>query len=523
MLKLLIVDDEKLVRELIRLSVDWNQIGFTIVATAESAEEAIEMVEETHPDVVFTDVRMPEKTGLDLARIILKKYPEIKIVVISGYDEFSYVNEGLKLGIFDYILKPIAEEALYTVGCKVRDAVLEEQKHKEEFNLYKNEFERNYFEIREKAIMRLVYSLEVESVADNLRVFNIELHEDVFQVAILKYGLTEEFETECDLLESIQIRKYMDKFFEPYDHVFLFERRYQYIGIINNQSNIDFAKLCIELSNELVNKLSIQICIGVGGYYKDIRKLIVSYREAQNALKYSFAKKNGKCIFYNDIISDLNQEIDIRDSVIKNYNYYICMGMMNEAKAILKDIYDYVSRKNYSKDQAIFLTINLIIETYTAAKELKINMGNIENDRTKVISEVLKTTELSEMEISISILLDRLFDTFRKENENSNTNVVMNVESYIKEHYCDPEISLIQVSEMVYVNPNYLSRVFKKKTGKTFREYLLDVRMENAILLLRQTSLKSYEVAERVGIPDPNYFSTCFKKKFGYSVNEMDY
>ena len=117
MLKLVIVDDERLVRELISLCVDWNELGYEIVGSAKTAEEGLELVEKVQPDVLFTDVRMPGKTGLDLGRTVLEEFPDLKVVVISGYDEFSYVNEGLKMGIFDYILKPIDRNDDKAKGC----------------------------------------------------------------------------------------------------------------------------------------------------------------------------------------------------------------------------------------------------------------------------------------------------------------------------------------------------------------------------------------------------------------------
>lgn len=521
MIKLLIVDDERLVRELIRLSVDWEEIGFTIVGTASTAEEGIEKVDELKPDVVFTDVRMPGQTGLDLARTIVDKYPMIKVVVISGYDEFAYVNEGLKIGIFDYLLKPIAEDALREVGCKVRDAILSQRRHNEEFEHYKREFELNYNKIREKAISRLVYSSEAESAAENLKVFHIELNEDIFQVAVLEYGQGIEYETEKELLEAIRIREIVDDFFSGYDHIFLFERSYPYIVIINNQKDVDFNRLCQDVCRFIAETVPIQVCIGVGSFYKSLWQLSISYREAKSALKYSFTRQSGKCIYFQEILKNQSQEQSVHDVVMKNYSDYISQGMISEAKEVLKDIYDNAVNQNLTRDQAIFMTINLIMETYTAAKELKIDLDNIEKIRTKMVADILTMTDLFEMEKSILNLLDKLFETFRKVNETNHANVLASIEDYIKTHYEEPDLSLTKIAETFYMNPNYLSRVFKKKTKKAFREYLLDYRMEKAMILLRQTSLKGYEVADKVGIQDPNYFSVCFKKKFGYSVREM--
>lgn len=521
MLKLLIVDDERLVRQMIQMCVDWEKIGFTVVGTASTAEEGLIKVEELCPDVVFTDVRMPGQTGLDLARAVIERYPSIKVVVISGYDEFTYVNEGLKIGIFDYLLKPIAEESLLKVGCKVRDAIQKERKHNEEFERYKLEFEQNYKSILEKAISRLVYSENVDLVAENLKVFGIELQENCFQAVVVEYSFGEEFESEEELLTSFKAREMVEAYFGSYSHIYLFERSYPYIVILNNEMKIGFEELCRGLCKFLSDQ-RLFVRIGIGGFYEDLRQLSVSYREAKIALKHGFTKQSGECISISELPSKEMKHPELQRTLIQNYTYYIGQGMLREAKQQIQEIFADLSEIALSRNQAIFQTANLVIETYGAIGQLHISGEALERTRMNTLAQVLQMKDLEEMKTCILELLDQLFVLFRKQNEEHSVGVIESVEEYIQGHYNNPEISLAQVASMVYVNPNYLSRAFKKKTGKTFREYLLDLRMENAMRLLCRTSLKSYEIAEKVGIKDPNYFSVCFKKKYGYSVQDLN-
>lgn len=521
MLKLLIVDDERLVRQLIQMCVDWEKIGFMVVETASTAEEGLEKVRELQPDVLFTDVRMPGQTGLDLARAVVERYPSIKVVVISGYDEFSYVNEGLKIGIFDYLLKPISEEALEKVGCKVRDAILKERRHNEEFERYKREFEQNYEAVREKNISRLVYSQNVELVADNLRVFGITLQEDCFQAAVLEYSFGEEFESEEELITSFKAREILEELLKPYPRIYFFERSYPYLVVLNNEMQDGFEELCRELCRILAEQ-GLFVRIGIGGFYRDLRQLSISYREAKTALTYGFTKQPGECIAISELPKQEAGEQQLYRNQIQNYTYYIGQGMIPEAKNQIKEIFASLRGQALSREQAIFQTANLAVETYAAAGELHISADEIEQGRMSTLARVLQIRDLDEMEQSMLGLADQLMLAFRRKNEERSGGVVETVEEYVQEHYFQPDLSLAQMAQMVYVNPNYLSRAFKKKTGKTFREYLQDLRMEKAMVLLRSTALKSYEVAEKVGIRDPNYFSVCFKKKFGYSVQELE-
>ena len=187
MLKLLIVDDEKLVREMVKLCIDWNEIGFEIVGMTSTADEGEALVDALRPDLLITDIRMPHRTGLELARSVLNKYTDLKVVIVSGYDEFDYINEGLKIGIFDYVLKPIDDTALRELAIRVRNVILEEHRHTEEFARLKQEFEQNYHYMRERHIERLITSQNMDSAVENLRYFGVELNEGCYQAAILEY------------------------------------------------------------------------------------------------------------------------------------------------------------------------------------------------------------------------------------------------------------------------------------------------------------------------------------------------
>ena len=522
MLKLVIVDDERLVRELISLCVDWNELGYEIVGMSASAEEGLEMVRKLKPDVLFTDVRMPGQTGLDLGRVVLAEFPLLKVVVISGYDEFSYVNEGLKMGIFDYVLKPIDADVLSEMAIKLRDQIYAERKHQEEFRQYKDILEKNYTSIKERSIGRLVTSKNVDMVAENLKFFNIELADDCFQAAIIEYKADEEFEQENDLLRSIQVRKAVDDYFKDCPGVLIFESRFQRVDLINNQLGIDFYQMLCGFVESFLKKNKMSIRIGVGEFYQDIRQLPISYREARHVLRQYFQPGKGYCHKYSDLLTMQNTDTYIHESPWKNLGYYLNQGMVTEAENEISRSFKGMQESQMQRTEITFVCMSYIIEIFSAASNLKMKQEALEHYRQEAMTRLMDNYRLADMHDFIINLTEQIFAVYRKENETKNVNAIETVENYVKEHFSNPEISLAQMADMIYMNPNYLSRAFKKRTGKTFREYLFDLRMEEAFKLLRHTSLKSYEVAEKVGINDPGYFSTCFKKKFGISVQDME-
>lgn len=525
MLKVLVVDDETLVRELIIRCVNWKELGLEIAGTAGTAQEALERVEELEPDILFTDVRMPVMTGLELGRSVLENHPEIKVIVVSGYDEFSYVNEGLKMGIFDYILKPIKQEVLQEVACRARDAILEERQHQEEFSRLKQEFEQNAGLIKKKQLELLVTSNETETILERLEYFGVQWNCFVNQVAAVEFeGADEEGEengTEQELMHLVQFTMLIEDFFTPYTNIFTFERGLQRIVIINNQMEEGFEGLCNCLKQRLMEEMHTVIRIGIGELYPDIRQLRISYVEARDALKCSFSFGLEQSACYRDISRDMGEDAGIQDSFVNKIGYYLRQGMDGEVQKILKESYDSMKCHAITKEKGIVLSMQYMMEMISALAELKVPAEYMTDNEARMIGNLMTKNSLEEIQAYLGDVAAGVSGAILKQNEAYNRDVVKKVEVFLEENYGNPEISLAEIARTMYVNPNYLSRAFKKKTGQTFREYLMRIRMQNAMRLLRQTDLRSFEVAERVGIVDPSYFSVCFKKVCGMSVQEF--
>ena len=521
MLKLLIVDDERLVRELIKRCVNWQELGFEIVGTAEDAQEALPLVRELRPDVLMTDVRMPGSTGLDLGREVLRDYPDTKVIVVSGYDEFAYVKEGLDIGIFDYILKPIAADVLKDVAVRVREAIEQERAQREEYQHLKQEFEQNYEVIRERQLERLLHDGDPDSVAENLKFFDIYLQEGCYQTAVIECQNDEEINQTEDVLASMLVYDEARKYLEGKEHIFCFERRTHRIVVINNDGEIDFTRLCDDLLRKLTGVTSKSIRIGLGERYEKINQLSISYSEAKQALKYSFFTDPGKACHYSDILVNVNRDPSILEEAKNKFGYYLRQGMMQEALTTVDTIFDSLRSAEVPRDRIQFIGLDLLMEVFAFAYEMKLKNPE-EEYQNRCISALFRLDSMERIRNFVGNLVRELFSLIQEQNKSrSSVNIVTQVEDYIVKEYTDEDLSLSKISSLFYVNPNYLSRVFKEKTGKTFRQYLLDLRMDQALVLLRSTQLKAYEVAEKVGIKDPGYFSLCFKKKYGKSVKEM--
>ena len=200
LLKVLIVDDEYLIRNLLRMRVDWQQQGMHIVGEASNAAEALEQVELLHPDIVFTDIYMPSMDGIELSGLILERYPSVKIVVVTGHDEFEYARQSVKLGISDFILKPIRATELLQVTTKLRAAIEQERGREYELIKLREEMKRSLPYLKERFVNQWLQGvLHEEEVREQVRFFGIPISSRILeaQVAVIEIEASVHQQAEC--------------------------------------------------------------------------------------------------------------------------------------------------------------------------------------------------------------------------------------------------------------------------------------------------------------------------------------
>lgn len=395
-IKVLIVDDEYLVRNLLKKLIDWESIGMEIVGEAASAEDAIELVNLYNPDLVFTDICMINMDGIDFADYIIKKHPNIKVIVISGYDDFRYAQRSIKAGIKDYLLKPIDNEVVLNTALKIKKEIEEEREALSSYNLLKKQVIDNKLFFIERLLNLLI---EPDGNIDEARklmdYLNFTFKSDSFQIAIISVYFEKYdnylMETEKIVYETKIIDAVKEYFSKTEDIYIFFDNNYK-ITILSNRPEINFKKTLEDIKINILNNFNYFYSIGIGSIGIGLEEVKKSYDEALKTLNHPKIKKQNKLI----------------DDVIK----------------------------------------------------------------------------------------------------------------YINLNFSDNELSLSKVSQIFFLNSSYLSRIFKKEIGINFMEYVTKIRIEQAIIMLKNTNLMAYEVGEKVGIPDSSYFSTCFKRYTGVSVSE---
>ena len=523
MLNVLVVDDEKLVRQMVIRCIDWEAIGLHIIGEASSARMGLEMIDELHPDMVFMDVRMPSMDGLTCSRLIMKKYPQIKILILSGHDEFEYASEGIRIGVFDYLLKPVNAEELEKAAIKARDAILEERNFRKEFERYKEELEKHSNYICDRQLSALVRSRTPEQYLESLAYFGVKIKDGVYQAALVETAVNDtEITEEEKILLKMHVRKIIEDYYGDMPGVYVIDSGAEWLLLLNNENEDAIYEHGEELKYYLENNTETDVCIGVGNVYSDLGKLRESYRESKDALKYRFVSGEEDVIYFRDIYPyyDTENAVAVNDDILHEFGNAIRISDAIKAEEILDQMLNHMKKSGGERQQIVIYSVQVLAEIMKVLTELKVDVQSEFLSQSGLFEGIFTRNTFDEVRDYLRRAVQEACVMIGAEVSDKEKNLVHKVKDYLKENFAEEEISLNSLAAMYYVNSSYLSRVFKEKTGMTFSNYLFELRMKEAESLILRTDLKSYEIAEKVGISDPHYFSSCFKKYTGMSVSE---
>ncbi|MCI3922884.1 response regulator [Paenibacillus sp. TRM 82003] len=518
-LKVLIVDDETLIRNLLRMRIDWEGQGMTIVGEASQALEALVLMDEQRPDIVFTDIYMPTIDGIEFSRRVLEKYPDTQIVVVTGHDEFEFAQKGIKIGIADFILKPIRAAELLGVTDKLRKKIYEERIRVQELDQLREELRRNYPLLKGKFMNQWVSgTLPAEEFREKAEYFNLRICEEGSeqQIAVMEISATEAHQTEADLMLGMECRNRTEAFFREDQDVVVFADADDRIVILSMRRNGNLVDDCERLQVQLLASQACFVNIGVGRRREGAMEIRQCYREACRALQYKAFVGNNQVICFDDIVDRKGQSYHSDPDLLQQLQFHISVGSAEEALRVLKRMFDVPFS---SVSQFRLAAMDVIKECQHAAIEQELENDNVLLDKETLIS-ILTADTLPQAREILEHCVHLLSGAIDAKIQAKANNLISRVKAYLEDNISDPGLGIASTAAAFFVSPGHLGRLMKKETGQTYVEYLTNLRMKKAETLLKTTDLLGYQVGEKVGIPDPHYFSTLFKKNTGRSVNE---
>lgn len=500
---LLIVDDEDIAIKGLCDFVDWNSLGYYVVSTAYTIDEAMDAVERGNIDVVLTDIELEGESGLDLVGILRENYPEIHCVILTGHEKFEYARSALRYDTFDFLTKPVQFDALRHTFIS-----LAQQLNKQRNDMIMKD---EYLHFRRAAFFNRI--VKEKGVYDEKEASDLSIVTKgcMLLVRIRVENPSYDAESAKAMKDSL-VSAVLSKIPQAIDTQLSDNNMNEYTYLVDN---IDEESL-IENLFLMCQDLLFPLHIGVSRYFYQIQDLVTAYCEAGKALDYCVLQHQDKHVVLYCEIQGMQSEDVISEVVAMQINDALCSKdvktLENVTRQEMVQMYKGTGSINYL--YSFCIEFHIIVDRFLRQYLIGYEGGHIlDSIRNIVLCSDLNALLKYNREYVFQ-LKSQLDQTTPYAND-----TVCQIQTYINEHYSE-NISLQTLAEQFFLHPNYLSRLFQEKSGHNFIDYLTQVRVEKSKRLLSDTGFSMYDISQMVGYSTPNYFSKVFKISTGMTPKQ---
>lgn len=529
MKKILIADDEILVRVGLKSALDWEENGFIVVGEAKNGKEALAMFEEHSPDILITDISMPFMNGLEVIKVLKEKKPSLKIIILTHYNDFNYAQEAVELGVVQYILKSqLIPDNLLKILKKISKEMDYSSNISDSDSIQKENNVPIKKSIRDLEIYKIITTGKIESKEElkiMLQDYGVQFS---FSSFIVAYALMP--------LEFIENNRYKDnllylnKVLENVCKQILIKGKFSVVTVIkdnkilylinfnmdeleNDEVLAEIVKLMISVKKNIKKFLDIQLSVGISSIGDCLTDIYRLYKEAKIAQEYNF--------FDNDKVFIFSKEMELEKGNIPVFDSNrLKKYMIDKNKTELNQYLDNIFKQLFTTKNIEYVR-RIFIDLLNQAKLLYTQFNN---ESKQNISELDYGVfdQLYNFDLVKKYIFDIYYDLFlcyQNQQVKQYSHIVKKSINYIAQNY-NKDISLSDAAEYVELSSSYLSFLFKKEKGINFSTFLTEFRIEKARELLVDSNKKMYEIAEQVGFDNPYYFSKLFKEITGMTCKE---
>lgn len=540
MLKIFLAEDEVVVRETIKRMIPWEELGFELVGEAADGEMALPLLIRQQPDLLITDIKMPFMDGLTLARLAKKEIPGLKVVILSGYDDFNYAKQAIGIGVEDYLLKPITKNALIERLSEIRSRYEHEKTQKEYYEKFQREMQayeknssRDFFEALVGGSMDM---MEVYKRAEKL---GLDIVAEAYNVLIFTMNCDEDFSGQRDEYSSWEAEslELLENFFAGHSSAMLFRSNIFSYGVLlkgQRETIEENTRACVDEIRKILSRQDgrREWFLAVGQSVERLSQIQKSYHTASRAFSQRYLYDEN--ILYYDEMETMEhpggqaetednaylQKVDVNALNPAILQKFLSNGLQEETENFVKD-YFYAIGQEPMKSLVFrnYVILNVRFSVISFIKGLGCDTNEMESaDTEEVLAESGKN-----MESAIAYakkMISQAIEIRDQNSGNKNRSILKTAVDFIDSHYMDEEISLNTVANVANVSSNHFSALFSQNMGQTFIEYLTTLRMNKAKELLRCTGMRSSEIAGEIGYKDAHYFSYLFKKTQGMTPSD---
>ena len=536
MIKIFLVEDEIVVRNGIKNKVDWESAGFSMVGDASDGEMAYPLILETKPDIIITDIKMPFVDGLTLSQMVREVMPWIKIIILSGYNEFEFAQEAIQIGITDYLVKPVIKEKLLEIVKKAAAEVVAEREQRALMEQYKKDMEEIFFLKRQQYFSTLLSGNE--PVADMLKKGR-DVGIEIMARAYIVFSFSTRRKDESDEAYHESSVRIQDKVIILTDNkpdIIFFNRSLTgWNFLVKGKDEEDAKRVLEEYIAALIEIVShydrLYYFAGVGSTVTRIGEIVTSFNEAIKAHSYRYILKPNQVIYAGQIE---DQAIQGGNTKSENDAFfhpermnriaidsYLKTGSREEVEAFFDDYCHNIGEDCLRSDIIrqyitldIFCSCELFLRYLDCSETRILDICGTLNELEKHASKDDHVRQYLCMMMSASVDYRDLASKRRYDP------LLVKARKFMEANYGSMDLSLNSVAAHVNISASHFSTIFSQETGQTFTEYLTEIRIRNAKQLLKCTQKPSGEIGYLIGYKDAHYFSYIFKKITGQTPSE---
>ena len=509
--KVFLVEDEIVAREGIRDNVDWQSAGFEFCGEAPDGEIALPLIEKNQPDVIITDIKMPFMDGLQLSKIIREQMPWVKIIILSGHDEFDYAQSAIKLGVTEYLLKPINATEIQNVLQTVATALDQESEERKNLKELQSQIKDILTLQRERLLLQLVVGgVSSTEAIEQCRQIGLDIIAQQYLVVLIKVHFYED-DGYVDFAKYQEIQSIVAELANMHPSAFFAQKSVQELLLVMNGADPEELKqdglfLASLIQQDIEAGTGYRVSVGVGNVQQRLSDIFLSFAEALTAVN----KSNPNPPIDNH---NMAQMLQLEQSTVEQY---LKSGLSIEFDTFFTD---HLQPLGQAALQSTLIKHYFFVDIILTAAQFVIELGG---DASKVIPQMddmerfLVTIQtMDDMQDALRKIFTAVFLFRNNQAQYEKTKLIFEAKDFIDAHFTDPNLLLNEVAATVNLSPSHFSVVFGRETGESFKDYLTRVRIERAKELLRTTNMKCSDVAYQSGYSDPHYFSYVFRKNTG--------
>jgi two-component system response regulator YesN len=526
MCRLVIIDDDTIIRKGLCQNIPWKEYQFELMGTAGNGEEGLRLIRDARPEIIISDIKMPFMDGLEMTRQVLEIHPEVRVILLTGYEEFEYAKQALQLKVFDYILKPVDMVHLLQAAQRAAGELASHQKMqwriRESRPLLMQRFYTRLLTGKHSGTTAIMSEAELLELGPWQSRFLIILFK------IDEYGNSRLFRNENEPEElRMNLRDWCEHQLAALDAVVLDLGGDELVAVINSAASpgelIQTAfEHCNALRLKVVEEYGTTVTVGIGTVQEGWDGIAASYGKARKTIKFRHMLGKNQVLLAGALEMPVNPVSGERLKMDADLGGKVKQGLEEEVLEILDRIEKYFLDLSYvSLSEVRLAAVELIIQLRNAVESDDSNLCDLkEGFFEETGGELLKLVTITEIFASLRRLAGEVMNAVNTHRKNRWDGLVDKAVRYIETHFNHEGLSLAEVAREIHVSPIYFSIIFKKERQMNFIDFVTDLRLKTAMRLLRTTNLKTYEVAEQVGFGNPHYFSVCFKKHLGCSPSE---